>query len=153
MLNNTFIHIPGIGQKTEERFWIAGIRSWDDLVEPLPIRLPAAKKELINRHVDRSRQCLAAHSKFFTDLLPTSQHWRIFPHFRQSTVYLDIETTGLDGYSNKITTIALYDGHSIFHYVNGENLDDFREDISRNEVIVTYNGKCFDIPFIENYLG
>jgi len=153
LLNNTFIHIPGIGQKTEERFWASGIRSWDDFVEPLPIRLPPSRKELINHHVDRSRKCLAEQSNFFANLLPSSQHWRIFPHFRQSTAYLDIETTGLDGYSNKITTIAIYDGHSIFYYVNGENLDDFREDISRYEVIVTYNGKCFDIPFIENYLG
>ena len=152
-MNNTFIHIPGIGRKTEKRFWAAGIRSWDDFIEPLPIPLPAAKKVLINNHVDRSRHCLTGKSAYFTDLLPTSQQWRIFPHFSQSTAFLDIETTGLDGYSNKITTIALYDGHSIFHYVNGENLDDFREDISRNEVIVTYNGKCFDIPFIENYLG
>lgn len=153
LLNNTFVHVPGIGQKTEERFWAAGIRCWDDFVEPLPIRLPAATKKLIHTHVDRSRTCLVGQPDFFTDLLPASQHWRIFPHFRQTTVYLDIETTGLDGYANEITTIALYDGHSVFHYVNGENLDDFGIDIGRFDVIVTYNGKCFDIPFIENCLG
>lgn len=153
MLNNTFIHIPGIGRKTEERFWASGIRSWDDFVEPLPIQLPPAKKEFITKHVEHSRKCLVEQSNFFANLLPSSQHWRIFPHFRQSTAFLDIETTGLDGYANEITTIAIYDGHSIFYYVNGENLDDFREDIARYEVIVTYNGKCFDIPFIENYLG
>jgi len=114
LLNNTFIHIPGIGQKTEERFWAAGILDWDDFIEPLPIRLPSAKKELINNHVERSRQCLAEHSNFFANMLPSSQYWRIFPHFRQATAYLDIETTGLDGYANQITTIALYDGHSIY---------------------------------------
>ena len=73
--------------------------------------------------------------------------------FRESTAYLDIETTGLDSWGSSITTIALYDGKSIFTYVNGQNLDKFEEDIQWDKVIVTYNGKCFDVPFIESYFG
>ena len=46
-----------------------------------------------------------------------------------------------------------YDGKSIFTYVNGQNLDKFREDIQRYKVLVTYNGRCFKVPFIESYLG
>jgi uncharacterized protein YprB with RNaseH-like and TPR domain len=64
---------------------------------------------------------------------------------------LDIETTGLDRQYNSITTIALYDGHEIKTYVHGQNLDDFIEDIQQYKVIVSYNGKSFDIPFIENF--
>ena len=66
-------------------------------------------------------------------------------------VYLDIETTGLDRYYQSITTIALYDGQEIKTYVQGQNLDDFVDDIQKYKVIVTYNGKCFDVPFIESY--
>ena len=44
-------------------------------------------------------------------------------------------------------------GIHIFQYMNGENLDDFKENIARYEAIVTYTDKCFEIPFIENYLG
>jgi hypothetical protein len=33
---------------------------------------------------------------YFSDRLPFNQTWRIFPEFRESTAYLDIETTGLD---------------------------------------------------------
>jgi uncharacterized protein YprB with RNaseH-like and TPR domain len=68
-------------------------------------------------------------------------------------VYLDIETTGLDLHFNTITTIALYDGQSIKTYVQGQNLDDFIEDIQKYKVIVSYNGKSFDVPFIENYFN
>jgi len=64
---------------------------------------------------------------------------------------LDIETTGLDRQYNSITTIALYDGHEIKTYVQGQNLDDFIDEIYKYKVIVTYNGKSFDIPFIENF--
>jgi uncharacterized protein YprB with RNaseH-like and TPR domain len=88
---------------------------------------------------------------YFADRLPSNQSWRIFPQFMESTAYLDIETTGLDSWFNEITTIALYDGKSIFTYVQGQNLGDFPKDIPKYKVIVTYNGKCFDIPFIESY--
>jgi uncharacterized protein YprB with RNaseH-like and TPR domain len=55
--------------------------------------------------------------------------------------------------SHSITTIALYDGHEIKTYVQGQNLDDFIEAIPQYNVIVIYNGKSFDIPFIESYLN
>jgi len=68
-------------------------------------------------------------------------------------VYLDIETTGLESWSNEITTITLYDGNLLTYYVNGQNLNDFMDDINKYKVIVTYSGKTFDVPFIENYFG
>jgi len=37
--------------------------------------------------------------------------------------------------------------------VNGINLDEFKEDIFDYDVIVTYNGKTFDVPFIENFFN
>ena len=91
--------------------------------------------------------------KYFTDSLLFRDYWRLPPHFPRLTAYLDIETTGLGWPGDYITTIALYDGTSIFSYVRGRNLDYFRTDIARYKVIVTYNGKCFDVPFIENDLG
>lgn len=63
--------------------------------------------------------------------------------------YLDIETTGLR-YGDHITTIAIYDGRSIYHYVKGDNLSDFAKDIEKYSLLVTYNGKCFDVPFLEH---
>ena len=59
----------------------------------------------------------------------------------------------MERWGNEITTIALYDGNSINYYVNGHNLYDFLNQIDQYNVIVTYNGKCFDVPFIENYFG
>ena len=77
----------------------------------------------------------------------------MLPEFRDSTVYLDIETTGLKMWGFEITTISLYDGNSIFWYVKDQNLNDFIHDIQKYKVIVTYNGKSFDIPFIESHFG
>ena len=108
----------------------------------------------MQKGIDESRQHLSENNPvYFSNCLPANQCWRLFPEFRTSTAYLDIETTGLDRHYQSITTIALYDGHEIKTYVHGENLDDFIEDVQQYNVIVTYNGKSFDVPFIETFFN
>jgi hypothetical protein len=154
MLQNTFIHIQGIGAITEQRLWESGLRDWDTFSDDISIPLSGGRKYLLKDSIGESKRHLyQGNPGYFSNILPSNQSWRFFPEFRDSTVYLDIETTGLDRYFNDITTIALYDGESIQTYVQGDNLDDFIEDIQKYKVIVTYNGKSFDIPFIEHYFN
>ncbi|MBW1771967.1 MAG: ribonuclease H-like domain-containing protein [Deltaproteobacteria bacterium] len=154
MLKNTFLHMPGIGVITESRLWESGILSWNDFFKNTPLPLSQTRRNYLTNYLQESRLHLQNDNpRYFSDLLPSNQLWRLFSEFRHSTAYLDIETTGLDSWGNEITTIALYDGQSIFSYVNGQNLEDFAEDIKRYRVIVSYNGKTFDVPFIESYLG
>lgn len=154
MLKNTFIHIPGIGLRTEEHLWDLGLLDWDGFGEPFETNLSHQKLELIEQYLQESREHFeTGNLKYFERLLPSNQHWRMFPEFRNSTAYLDIETTGLKIWGFEITTISLYDGNSIFWYVKDQNLDDFIHDIQKYRVIVTYNGKSFDIPFIESHFG
>jgi uncharacterized protein YprB with RNaseH-like and TPR domain len=154
MLKNTFIHVPGLGIKSEQRIWSSGIYSWEDLSGKQDICFSPYKREIIKRCIEDSVEHLSKENpNYFGNLLPSNQFWRIFPEFRESTAYLDIETTGLDSWSNEITTVALYDGKSVFTYVKDQNLDEFKRDIQKYKVLVTYNGRCFDVPFIESYFG
>jgi uncharacterized protein YprB with RNaseH-like and TPR domain len=154
MLQNTFIHLQSIGVITEQRLWESGLRDWDAFTDYFSIPLSGKRKYLLKNGIDESRQHLYQNNPvYFSKCLPANQCWRLFPEFRDSTVYLDIETTGLDRYFNDITTIALYDGESIQTYVQGQNLDDFIEDIQKYKVIVSYNGKSFDVPFLEHYFN
>jgi uncharacterized protein YprB with RNaseH-like and TPR domain len=153
MLRNTFCHIPGIGVKSERDLWESGILSWDDACR-LDSVLPPWRSRHVKNHLRESKSSLAQKNlRYFSDLLPAAQHWRLFGDFRSSVAYLDIETNGLGGPDAHITTIALYDGSMITCYVRDENLRDFRNDIREYRLIVTYNGTCFDLPFIENSLG
>lgn len=149
MLRNTFCHIPGIGAMTETRLWSAGLLSWDAMTDNILSSLPSRRQQLLREHSRESdRRLRADDPAYFSDLLPANQAWRMFPEFRHTTAYLDIETTGLSGDRDHVTTIALYDGESIFHYIHGQNLADFRSRIARYKLIVTYNGKTFDVPFL-----
>jgi uncharacterized protein YprB with RNaseH-like and TPR domain len=114
MLKNTFIHIQGIGAITEQRLWDSGIRDWDSIDGNIPITVSPRRRYLLQNGIEESRLHLAdCNPSYFSELLPANQCWRLFPQFRDSTAYLDIETTGLDRYFNKITTIALYDCQAI----------------------------------------
>ena len=151
MLKNTFLHIPGIGAKLEKKLWDLGIVDWGCVTVDNLCKLSPKRIETINNYTKESLKHLADNNPgYFSNLLPSSEHWRIFSKFRASTAYLDIETTGLEMWED-ITTIALYDGKRIKYYVQGQNLDDFIDDIEKYNVIVTYNGKCFDVPFIEEH--
>jgi len=154
MLKNTFIHIQGIGAITEQRLWESGIRDWDAIGGDLPSPVAPRRKHFLLNGIEESwRHFDGCNPSYFSKLLPANQSWRLFPEFRDSTVYLDIETTGLDRYFNTITTIALYDGQEIKTYVHGQNLDDFIDEIYKYKVIVTYNGKSFDVPFLEHHFN
>ncbi|QJT10435.1 ribonuclease H-like domain-containing protein [Oceanidesulfovibrio marinus] len=154
MLENTFCHFPGIGLKTEAKLWNAGVLTWDDLEKDAPAggswpvgpgRLATARSLL-----DACRTALdAGDARVFYRDLPPQEQWRIFPHFRHSAAYVDIETTGTGCGMDHITTIALYDGREVKTYVHGRNLEDFVDDIAAYDLLVTFNGKCFDVPFIE----
>ena len=155
MLKNTFCHIPGVGFKTEQQLWDSGIHDWDTLVNShgKPSFRNRGKIRALKLHIDESLAHLQNNNpQFFSQLLPGNQHWRLFPEFRESAAYLDIETTGLGAPTDYITTISLYDGESIKYYIKGDNLNRFVKDIQGYSVVVTYNGKCFDVPFIQRVL-
>jgi uncharacterized protein YprB with RNaseH-like and TPR domain len=154
MLQNTFMHIQSIGAITEQRLWESGLRDWDSFSDDLSIPISAGRQHFLLKGIEESKRHLANRNPaYFSNLIPSNQSWRFFPEFRDSTVYLDIETTGLDRYYNSITTIAIYNGNEIKTYVQGQNLDDFIEDIQKYKVIVSYNGKSFDVPFLEQYFN
>lgn len=74
--------------------------------------------------------------------------------FDSKICYLDIETTGFSPIRDEITLIGIYDnfGNSNF-FINGKNLKDVIEKLEEYEIIVTFNGTSFDIPFIEKKLN
>jgi len=151
MLEHTFCHIHGIGSKTEQRLWNRGILHWRDLDETALASLSRRSQLEIPLALERSLEALEDNNPhFFSDRLSSSDQWRLFHQFRPSIAYLDIETTGLHE-ECEITTIALYDGNHVSTYINGRNLLDFITDIANYSILVSYNGKSFDVPFIEHY--
>jgi len=153
MIEHTFCHMPGIGPKTERGLWDAGLLSWRELGESSLKSVSRRRRERLTQYARESEEQLAArNATYFDRLLPASQAWRMFPDFENSVAFLDIETTGLSGNRDVVTTIALYDGLDVYHYVRGDNMDEFAERIASYRLLVTFNGKTFDIPFLRRHM-
>jgi len=148
MIKSTFLFIPGIGKKTEENFWKKSILTWDDLKER-DFRSSNTKRK-INDNLDRAKNALYKRdASFFAEHLPQNEYWRIYKDFRDRALFLDIETTGLSLYYDKITLIGTYNGQKIKIFVKDNNLEEVVNYLQNYEMIVTFNGKIFDIPFIK----
>ena len=154
MLKHTFLHLPGVGQSTERSLWERGILTWQDALDSFHPLIKYHRLEHLRFGVEESLARLDAGDAFyFHSLLPIREHWRLFHDFNDQAVCLDIETTGLWYGSAHITMIGLYDGREYKTFVRGKNLDQFRTEIRRYALVITYNGRRFDLPFIEAEMG
>ena len=91
--------------------------------------------------------------EFIFNALKPKEQWKIFPYCMNETCYLDIETTGLSKTNDYITTVVIHSPSGTYTFINGINLDKLPETINKFKCLVTFNGKCFDIPFIESKLN
>ena len=152
MLNNTYIHIPGVGKSLEQKIWAQGIHTWEEFLEMEDrISIPSTRKAIICEEIKKSSERLAAKDyHFFTQCLPSAEHWRTYPLFSESVAFVDIETTGLSQRRDRITVIGIYDGRESKTYVKDINLDDIVDELSKYRLLVSFNGARFDIPFIKS---
>jgi len=133
LLESTYIHVPGIGPKTERRLWDNGFTTWDRFRDRFAGSHRGAILPLLN--VDEVLRSL-----------PRSELWRLYPRYLGRTAFLDIETTG---YSEEITCVGVYDGSLARTFVLGRNLWDFPAAVEPYDLLVTFNGAQFDLPILE----
>lgn len=151
MLTSTYIHIPRIGKTIEHKIWSSGVRTWSEFIEQQDtIPISATKKETIVAGIDESNDRLDARDfEFFANALPRSEHWRTYNHFSDSVAFVDIETTGLSPNHDDLTVVGIYDGKDTKTYVRGIDLDNIVDELAKYELLVTFNGARFDLPFIK----
>lgn len=163
-LEQTFLHFPGVGARTERRLWDAGINSWGSLEACLqqggsPLRRDRASSgsnRLTRAWMQSCTESASALRRrdlgYFVDLLPPSEHLRVVRDHLDDALYLDIETTGLSPHHSGVTVIgALYKG--TFHqWVWPQATDGLRRLLAEAALVVTYNGRRFDVPFLQHHM-
>jgi len=152
LIDQTFLHCPGIGPKTDRRLKKLGFLNWQECLDrssDLPFSTSGTEKFLA-----AIRESLRALEKqdltFLSTHLPPSEHWRILSRYFTDATFFDIETTGLSHYDSMTTVIAAYHQGQLHTFVYGENLDEFLQLVDKSTLLVTFNGNSYDIPFLEN---
>jgi uncharacterized protein YprB with RNaseH-like and TPR domain len=156
MLNHSFLHLPGIGETTERKLWDQGVRSWDDLESSLGDIFGAKKAATVAASLDESRAAFeSGEFKYFADRMKGAHMWRLIPECSDAVAYLDIETTGL-GFppqSHSTTIAVLFKGEIRVEHEPERKRALLERIEAEAKMLVTFNGMCFDMPFLRHETG
>ena len=155
LIKKTFQHIEGIGPKKESLLWEEGAIDWEDTLKNINYyAMPSSIREALKNELPKSiYNYNSKNYNYFLKRFPDSIVYRLYPIFMDKTVFLDIETTGIKPSKAHVTVIGCYDGKEMKVFVHGRNEHEFLDYIKNYSIIVTFNGSCFDIPFLERYFA
>jgi uncharacterized protein YprB with RNaseH-like and TPR domain len=150
-VQNSFIGVEGVGEATERTLWEHGVTHWDDFHRSVP-GVGETRAERIESFIDDGRAAVAAgDADFFGRRFPDDALWRLHGTFGDDACYLDIETTGLDHHRHDVTTVSLHRAGETTTLVSGRDLTAaaLRDVVADATFLVTFNGRRFDVPFLE----
>jgi uncharacterized protein YprB with RNaseH-like and TPR domain len=149
MIRNSFIILPKVGPRRELTMWREGVLDWSDFIgRPMLKGFSPGRKSDLDRCLETAEEFLAKReSAYFSKLLPTVEHWRLFESFKYDCAYLDIETDGL-GAGAVVTVVSVHRSGRTTTLVRGRDLsaDALEQSLSGVKMLVTYNGASFDLP-------
>jgi len=148
----TFQIPGGVSAQAERRLWQSGILCWDDLRHHCPRVLSKARRDRLLSAIDQLESAITWESP--ASLLAVDHPvWRLrlYPLLAQQAVYLDIETTGL-ALCDPPTTAAIYYRKKLQLFVANVNLHELPSSIPTQGVLVTFNGRRFDLPRLKYHL-
>lgn len=148
MIESSFCFLPGVGRRTERRWWQRGIGTWKDFLSSRSIPgIGPTRKAIYDAALDRATVHRAQdHARYFAIHLPACEQWRLYEWLRPRAVYLDIETNSF----GQITVVGLYGQSGFTSLVHGESLTRERlcDELAQYDLLVTYNGASFDLPVL-----
>ena len=150
-VENSFIPVRGVGERTERDLWLAGVTHWDEAAGATDV-VGDSVADRIHEFVTEGYDRLdAGDSRYFDRTFPSGERWRLYENFRDSTCFFDIETTGLSHEQDRVTTVSFHQGGETTTLVAGDDLtrEALRAQFADADLLVTFNGKRFDVPFLE----
>jgi hypothetical protein len=148
-VENSFIPVSGVGETTERRLWERGVLTWGDFDGTVPG--PASADRVESFIATAGERLDDGDADFFAERFPSGAQWRLYESFREGACFLDIETTGLDERRDDVTVLTLHQDGETTTLVRGRDLhaDRLARHLADADLLVTFNGKRFDVPFLE----
>ncbi|QLG62384.1 ribonuclease H-like domain-containing protein [Halorarum salinum] len=151
-IENSFIPVRGVGTATERRLWESGVTEWDEFGGASVRGVGATTAGRIESFIDEAAERLDdGDARFFDAAFPSGERWRLYENFRESACFFDIETTGLSQDRDRVTTVTFHGAGGTTTLVRGRDLtrEAVRDRLDDADLLVSFNGKRFDAPFLE----
>lgn len=171
MLTETFIHVPEVGFERERALWEGGFRTWWDVLNATDDQLPPGTPTAFLRQTLSSSLEALERSDWedVARLLKPANHWRALrmleapvpqpltlPPLR--VLALDIETEGISKWENHVTAVGVCGDATGFAPLallphRPQFQDQLFGVLEQTDLLLTFNGSQFDIPFLKAQPG
>ena len=137
-----------LSHSAECKLWQQGIVDWHSVERCIAMPLSPNKTEKLRHDIKIARIAIETGlADWFLERLPPGHDIRVLQDFAKHTAFIDIETTGL-GRQDMVTTVAVYLSGEMHLFVQGINLYELLRLIPKIQLVVTFNGTSFDLPFL-----
>lgn len=163
MLTSSFAFAKGMTEDLERSLWGRGVLDWN-LARAHPEEVAegvgGSRAGKVAEAIAEAQRALAARDRaWFRAAFGVHDAWRLWKGYcpPERVALVDIETTGLTPGYDQITVIGLVDRNRSRAFVAGkpmpgdEPLDRFPAALKDYDLVVTFNGDNFDLPFIERH--
>jgi uncharacterized protein YprB with RNaseH-like and TPR domain len=148
MLCSSFQLGPGLGCRSEQLLWQAGVVRWEDYGKASLARSRAADAALRAAIPEARAAWAAGDVERLAELLPSAEHWRLYSAFARGAAYLDIETSDDAVGACAISAVGILDQTGPRILLAGRDLEHFPQIARGWSLLVTFNGSSFDIPIL-----
>ena len=138
--------IEGISEALEKHNWESGIVSQEDLKQKANLQYSIFNENPLDLSIDALKN---NDVEYYIKNLDKKDYYRIAFSYPDKVMFLDIETTGLSKVYSYITMIGWYKNCEYKCWLHGNPVDKLIKDLNDVNIVVTFNGTLFDLPFIE----
>ncbi len=151
LLRKTFIHLRGIGERTERHLWSLGIRDWNHLAAEAPHLFGAKKLYEIQEDLELSLMAWDARDLFFFHkFLPSNERWRMIRGAFDDIAYFDIEANGggMPPLAESTVIAFLFRGELLQEHEKKAKRQLIEYILAESSLLCTFNGAAYDVPFL-----
>ncbi|WP_141735744.1 ribonuclease H-like domain-containing protein [Oligoflexus tunisiensis] len=156
LLRRTFVHLKGVGPRSERHLWRIGITDWEQLLDRAPQLFKAKRLDDVRHSLELS---LAAWERgdlyYFDRALPGHERWRLIPGGFSDLAYFDIEATngGMPPAAESTAIAFFFRGALHQEYEYHRKRDLLIWILDEAALLCTYNGAAYDLPFLSAEFG
>lgn len=153
ILDQSLCLLDGVSPEAEIRLRRAGVLMCRQLAEEARRHFSARHAERIAASFARMERASALGlADWFVARLPAGHRVRALAGFPERALFYDIETDGM-GRGAAITCITTLRAGRIRTFVRGRDLDGFLDEWASAGILVGFNSKRFDTPFVLKEFG
>ncbi len=156
LLRRSFVHLKGVGPRSEKHLWKQGFTDWEQLLSKAPQLYSSKRLKDVIQSLESSLDAWNRGDLYYFDRqLPTSDRWRLIPGGFEDIAYFDIEAAngGMPPATESTAVAFFFRGELYQEFEYSRKRELLQWIMDEASLFCTYNGAAYDLPFLSAEFG